>query len=51
VAALRHDRRLAARHGLAADETAQAVIAVGHPAETYRRTARRKPVTVRDAPA
>ena len=51
VAALQHDRRIAARHGLPAGETARAVIALGHPHETYRRPALRKPVTMRDAPA
>ena len=47
VSALQHDRPTAARLGLGADETARAVIALGHPDETYRHTAWRKPVPLR----
>ena len=47
VSALQHDRRMAGRLGLGADETVRAVIALGHPDERYRRPAGRRPVTVR----
>jgi nitroreductase/NAD-dependent dihydropyrimidine dehydrogenase PreA subunit len=47
VSALQHDRAIPRRLGLGPDETVRAVIALGHPAEAYRRPAGRRAVTVR----
>ncbi|MEE4607432.1 MAG: nitroreductase family protein [Desulfobacteraceae bacterium] len=47
VSALQNDRTAAGGFGLAPDETVRAVIALGHPAETYQRVADRKLPVVR----
>ncbi len=50
VSALQNDRAAAGRLGIGAGERVRAVIALGHPAETYQRVVQRKPPTVRRYP-
>jgi nitroreductase/NAD-dependent dihydropyrimidine dehydrogenase PreA subunit len=47
VSAIARDPRIKAQLGIPAEEAVHAVIAVGHPAESYRRPAGRKPAVVR----
>ncbi len=47
VAAMQQDQKIKKAIGIPAEEKIYAVIALGHPEETYRVVTRRKPVTVR----